>query len=407
MSIVLSQSDSISNKQLQKFISETTELLKVSVTQGMNARMAPNVYKAKLSELKVGGKKKISYLSAAQVVAKRLEAVSAEKQRAVRLSLGRSTELTRTIRALGVNMEATKAVVDQVDLKQKFSFINGDTFSEKAMLEMVRDLSLVDLDAAPSGRELLAHDLQILERKFEFLPANWWKDIADKVKDADKPKPQVVLNKGLKFRIHEVKCIVETAPSWPGSDEISWGGASVDDKGTVEKLAEKYVGGDFDGGDRKAYNPPHVLKTFALDNEYAKDFMITLALAEKDGNGMSAFIQELYESIKAEINVILTALGAAAGAAIGTAIGGSLGTAIAGPLGTIIGVVAGAILGALIGWLVGLFQDDIFEPQAAALHLPNGNATFAGGSLTSPKQYLHFRDHGGHYRVAYDWQITR
>ena len=39
MSIVLSQSDSIANKTLQKLVQETTELLKLSMVQGMNASM--------------------------------------------------------------------------------------------------------------------------------------------------------------------------------------------------------------------------------------------------------------------------------------------------------------------------------------------------------------------------------
>mgnify|MGYP006204557761 CR=1 FL=1 len=109
-----------------------------------------------------------------------------------------------------------------------------------------------------------------------------------------------------------------------------------------------------------------------------------------------------------DISYAVMCAGIGAGlAAIGAGIGGSLGTVIGGPLGTIIGVAAGAILGALVGWLIAMFKDDIFRPQASTLHLPNGSATFAGGSLTSPKAAFHFRDHGGHYKVTYDWQITR
>lgn len=406
MSIVLSQSDSIPNKTLQKLIQETTELLKLSMVQGMNASMAPTVYKAKLAEVKVGGKKKVSYPSVAQLAANRLKAASAEQMKVVRLSLGADQQISRAIRARGINMEGVKPVVEQVDIKRQFSFVNDTTFSEKAMQSMVEELNAMDVDTTLSRKELLEYELKAVDLKISRLPANWWKDIIANL-DKDEPKKPIVLNKGLRFRVHEVKCVKETTPTWPGSDEISWGGATMDDKGEVKKILEKYVRGGFDGGERKLYSPPEVVKTFSLDSVYPKDFLVTMALAEKDGNGMSDFIRDLYDAIKAEVQVILVALGAAAGAAIGAGIGGSLGTVIGGPLGTIIGVAAGAILGALVGWLIAMFKDDIFRPQASTLHLPNGSATFAGGSLTSPKAVFNFRDHGGHYKVTYDWQITR
>lgn len=134
---------------------------------------------------------------------------------------------------------------------------------------------------------------------------------------------------------------------------------------------------------------------------------MVVALAEKDNGGLSQFINELWDAIKDQVQLILTAVGAAAGLAAGTAIGGTLGTAVGGPIGAIIGVAAGAIIGALVGWLIGALKDDIFEPQSAALRLPVHDSTFAGGSLTSPTMTLDFRDHGGHYRVYYSWQITR
>ena len=406
MPVVLSQSDSIANKSLQKLIHETTEILKLSMVQGMNASMAPTVYKLKSGELKVGGKKKATYPSVAQLVATRLKAVSPEKMNVVRLSLAADTQVTRNIRIRAMNVEAAKPVLEQVDIKRQFAFVNDKTFNEKAMEDMVMELNTIDSDLTLSRAELLERELKVVDLKIARLPTNWWKDVLAKA-EKEEPKAPIVLNKGLRFRVHEVKCVNETTPAWPGSDEITWGGATMDDKGTVQKILEKFVRSGFDGGERKLYSPPEVVKTFTLDSVYPKDFMVTMALAEKDGNGMSDFIKELYEAIKAEVQVILTALGAAAGAAIGSAIGGSVGTAIGGPLGTIIGVAAGAILGALVGWLISVFKDDIFRPQASTLHLPDGASTFGGGALTSPKATFHFRDHGGYYRVVYDWQITR
>ena len=286
-----------------------------------------------------------------------------------------------------------------------FDFVNETNFSETSMERMVTDISVLSEPEVLPIREAVSTDLRTVDTRYgRLLPAGWVEDLIGRLGTGG---GIITLNKGIKFRIHEVKCIDETNPEWPGSDEISWGGAAVDDKGTVIKIPEKRVGGGFDDGDRKTYTPPEIIKTFTLDNIYPKEFMVTMSLAEKDSGGMSDFIQKLYEAIKAEVAAIFAALGAAAGAAIGSAIGGSVGTAIGGPLGTIIGVAAGAILGALIGWLVSVLQDDIFAPQASSLFLYSVNDTFQGGSLISPRQEFHYRDHGGHYRITYDWEITR
>jgi hypothetical protein len=258
-----------------------------------------------------------------------------------------------------------------------------------------------------SSRESLSYDLGTLESRYGSSVRSEIVDALAARLGMGTSKP-IVINKGLRFRIHEVKCIDETNPEWMGHDEISWGGAATDDKGVANKIPEYYVGGGFDDGDKKTYSPPKVVQTFSVDGDiYPKSFMVALALAEKDAGGFAKFISELYEAIKAEIQVILSALGAAAGAWIGSEIGGSIGTAIAGPLGTIIGVVAGAILGALIGWLIAALKDDIFTPQASHLILGAKDETFAGGSLVCAPLYFHYQDHGGHYRVKFDWEIVR
>jgi len=136
--------------------------------------------------------------------------------------------------------------------------------------------------------------------------------------------PATIVNKGVNFRIHEVKCIDETNPEWPGHDEIHWGGVAVDDKDVTTKIAEKHVRDNFDDGEKKTYSPPDIVKYFPLDDKYPKEFLITMTLAEKDSGGMSDFLQKLYEAIKGEIFLICEALGAAAGAYIGAQIGLSL-----------------------------------------------------------------------------------
>jgi hypothetical protein len=399
------QSDQIYNHELKKFVEKTVEMLKLSVVQGFNRTMNPQLYRFKPKELTVGGRVPVNYPSVALVASERLKSLDPQKVNAVRLALGREDSITTAIRARGIDMRSEKSVAEQVDLKQIFDFVNESTFSEAAMEGMVSDLSaLAERETIPI-REAALSDLRALDITYgPLFPTGWIDDLVGRISAGG---GGAALNKGLRFRVHEVKCIDETNPEWPGSDEISWGGAAVDDKGTASKIPEKQVGSGFDDGDRKTYSPPEIIKTFALDSVYPKEFAVTMALAEKDSGGMSDFIQKLYEAIKAEVAVILAALGAAAGAAIGSAIGGSVGTAIGGPLGTIIGVAAGAILGALIGWLVSVLQDDIFAPQASSLFLYSASDTFPGGRLVSPRMEFHYRDHGGHYRIVYDWAITR
>jgi hypothetical protein len=130
---------------------------------------------------------------------------------------------------------------------------------------------LADREVAPI-REAVLTDLRTIDVRYgRLLPSGWLEDLSGRLGGGG---GAVVLNKGVRFRVHEVKCIDETNPEWPGSDEISWGGAAVDDKGTTSKIPEKKVGSGFDDGDRKIYSPPEIIKTFSLDNVYPKEFLV-------------------------------------------------------------------------------------------------------------------------------------
>lgn len=404
-SATIMQADQLANHELQKLVEKTVEVLKLSIVQGINSAMNPQTYRFKPKGLTVGGRIPMKYPSAALIVADRVKGISPEKLNAVRLALGRDESITSTIRSRGIDIRSDKPVIEQVDIRMLYAFVNDTTFSETAIERMLVDVSILpDREVTPI-RDAVMTDLRAVDiRHGRLLPAGWLDDLSGRLGTGG---GAAVLNRGVRFRVHEVKCIDETNPEWPGSDEISWGGTVVDDKGNASKINEKFVGSGFDDGDRKAYSPPEIIKAFSLDNIYPKNFFVIMALAEKDSGGMSEFIQKLYEAIKAEVTLILAGLGVAAGAAIGAGIGGSIGTVIGGPLGIIIGVAAGAILGALIGWLVSILQDDIFEPKTSSLFLYSANDTFPGGALVSPRMELHYRDHGGHYRITYDWEITR
>lgn len=402
-------SSQLKDKNLNKLVDKITELMKLSAVQAMNSQMNGSVYKFRPSSIKVGRKKTASVPSVASVVAERFNRLDASGKKAARLALGRDTLITSSIRSLSVDMRSAKPITEQLDLKKHFSFINGTTFSKSAVDKMIKEVSAIGSGSDISAEAALKADLKIIASRYgtTVLSAEALARILEAIAKA-RAAAEAKVNTGLKFRVHEVRCADETNPELWSSDEISWGGAALDDKGVTSKISEYYVGGGFDDGDKKTYSPPKILKTFALDGKnYPKTFMVALSLAEKDEGGFADFIQKLYDAVKAEVLAIIATLGAAAGAYIGAEIGGTVGSAVGGPLGTIIGAVAGAVIGALVGWLISALQDDIFSPEASSIILPKGNCTFDGGSLVSPAMYFHYRDHGGHYTVKYDWEIVR
>ncbi len=401
-------SENLNNHELDKLVEKTTELLKLSAVQAMNARMNPGVYRFKPNPISVGGSRALPYESVGTVITERFSNLDPAIVRSARLDLGRDTEITTSIRRWAVDIRSEQSILNQIDVPRHFNFVNETTFNDTAMKAMVTEFGTTSV--APSTvpvRTAIESELSAVNVRYEsMLPANWIGTVLGGLRvGGGTPAPA---NTGVRCRVHEVKCIDETNPEWFGHDEIAWGGSAVDDKDNTTKIPEYYVGGGFDDGDRKVYSPPKILKSFSLsDNVYPKTFLVVLVLAEKDCGGLSTFINNLYQAVKAHLQIILSSLGALAGATIGEAIGGSIGTAIAGPLGTVIGLVAGAILGALIGWLIDIFKDDIFPARATSLTLGSGDAAFQNGALVSAPLYLKYHDHGGRYRVKLDWEILR
>ncbi|NOY66059.1 MAG: hypothetical protein GXP13_01445 [Gammaproteobacteria bacterium] len=404
------QSDQLNNNELTKLIENGTELLKLSIVQGMNSRMNPKTYRFKPVTMAIKKRSEQQVSSVAMVISEYFNTLSPEKLNTIKRSLGRDKLITSAIRARGLNMRSSKSIIEQTNLQSLFSSINEKTFSETAVKSMIADISvLADRDATPV-RDVILNDLKSLDIRYgRLLPARWWQPLIPAISapdwelDPGRPNPpERTPNRNVRFRIHKVKCVDETNPEWGGDDEISWGGVTLDDKGHISKVPEKKVMNGFSDNESKDYNPPTIIKDFPLNSDYPKEFLVTMSLAEKDSGGLSDFIQKLYEAVEGEIIDILTKL---AGAAVGATIGGSIGS-LAGPLGTIIGVIAGAILGKLVEWLSGFLKDDIFKPQASSLFLETANDTFPGGGLISPKQKLHYKDFGGHYTITYDWEIT-
>jgi hypothetical protein len=413
--VAFKSGQAVLSPEFQDMIDRCVDMMKLDIVQGLAYEQEPSLMAAR------GIQKNPSKL--APIVAGRLRRSKpgAKRGRVDALkSLPLSDLYDAGIRSLArrynVDLSSPVRAMDQVDKLREFSFLGAELKNEAKLASLEENLFALQVDedgaAEISAEELsirriapsLAIDPTVLRMMVDGgrLSSTAIAGLGGLGSAAAQP---IVINKGLHFRLHKVKCIDETNPEWPGDDEIAMGGTAIPPVGNPTKVAEFKVRDDFDDGESKTYSPPRLLKSFALDNlSYPADFAMVMALAEKDNGGLSSFLQDLWEAIKDDVNVIVASIGATLGAAV--AIGAGAGS-FAGPLGTIIGAVIGAILGALIGWLISALEDDIFTPQSAALHLPKANSTFAGGALTSPQLSLDFRDHGGHYRAWYTWQLIR
>lgn len=360
--------EEVKDPELKRMVDHITSMMQLSVNQAVQARATKKPMK--FEKIKVGGKQKKEYSTVAEVVDKYIAKHSAAELKGFARHNGPKTILASQkfgIDSLkGIDISDKKYVLDQLDHKTAFNYIN-----DKLLFKIG---GLYGIDQAKAGSTQ---------------PAAGSSPTAS-------AGPQAV---ALKLNLRKVKCLDETNPEWPGSDSIAAGGVAVDDNKNQSTITEFNVG-SFNDGTVKNFSPAKVLKSFALDNVNPSTFMAFLAIAEKDSGGFSSFLEDLYNAIKAEVQVILNQLGAAAGAAIGTAIGGAIGTSIAGPLGTIIGIAAGLILGALIGWLISAFRDDIFDPQITGVIL-NNNTPFTG-----PVETLTYQDFGGKYTAEIFWSAS-
>jgi len=354
--IRLGNAASLDDQVFNSLVQKVTNILKLEVLQELQARSQPAIFKMKKGASKAG-----------TAVANRIAKMPTERKTAfetrVKTTNLMAPELHNFAVLKGVDLRATKIASSQLNLKNEFAFVST-TFNEAYFLKFTEKYLGVQLLGNGGG---------------------------------------ATVNKSLRFNVHSVKCVDETNPEWPGSDEIAMGGVALDDVKKESIISEIFVGGDFDDGDVKSYSPAKTIKQFAFTSSgtFPKSFAVFLALSEKDGGGFASFIKDLYDAIKDKLQVVFTAVGGAIGTAVGAAIGGTVG----GPIGIVVGAAVGFILGALVEWIVGLIQDDTFAPQVAIAEFGSINATF-NGSANSPIQTLNYIDHGGHYQVRYSWQIA-
>ncbi len=222
-----------------------TDLLKLSSVQAINSQIDSSIYKFIHKKLVVGGEKKRKYRSLASVVAEKFDS-RIGIQKAARFDLGRDKEITRLMHMYGVDVRSAKPVTQQIDVKRHFDFINDNTFSEDKIgngttISGVSEINSPAISVTP--KEIFATAVYALNSRYGsyIAKADWWKDL---IESWSPPEPAAALNKGLYFRVHQVKCVDETNPEWPGHDEIAAGGVSIDDlRDTTTKIAEFYVRG--------------------------------------------------------------------------------------------------------------------------------------------------------------------
>lgn len=217
-----------------------------------------------------------------------------------------------------------------------------------------------------------------------------------------------VTNK-MAFYINRVKCVDETNPEWWGSDEIALAGISIDETGDTKKINERYIGGGFDDGDSKSYNPDWRYHWFSLNEgrSWPKTYSMSLVLAEKDHGGLSQALDTLWKKVKEQVYKLIKQAATAAGVAIGAFLGMAEAGAV---IGQLLGEAVAWIIDRFLRWIIDLFKDDIFPIATVKVTTPSKSARwyYPNGRWGNPRsntRRAHFYGYGGHYYVEYYWKF--
>jgi len=395
--VTMSKNAAIKDKELLKFIEKAQAIIQTSLQQELLSDLS-TVSKFKTSKLIVGSKKLNSvgatvrnfvnkgYTASETKKIKRKLSKTNTLSQINRLDIPRSFTLSSPIHSIArrslvapisrVNSRSsvlkskydlynTKNVLNQIDLKSEFKGIKlKSLFTDKNASRILKESVFMNFNQANGSTSS-------------------------------------AVNKALKFKLHEVKCIDKT-DDW-GGDEIAAGAITTNDKGEVENVNEFLVANGFRDNIRKTYNPPRLIKRFPLnqDNIYPKTFIVFLNLAEKDHGGFSDFLSDLHEAIDVEMKIILTLLGAA----VGTAAGPPYGTAV----GALIGIATAVVYDALMEWFIEVLKDDLLVTEDFARVTLDTRASTFNNALNSPivsMDYYGPQD-GSHYRAKYSWEIEQ
>lgn len=252
-----------------------------------------------------------------------------------------------------------------------------------------------------------------------------------------KPKPKVSFPKYEKVQWHlnTVKCIDETDGE-SGSDELLMAGTLVDPKGKVIPIDAWKVHDDFDDGEQKSYDwtvcaamPKQTqqalgvkclngsaadpyrgrkLGGFAMSGYGTQGSLLTLVMAEEDpGGGFNEMVEQLYATVKVEVDKVIVAGGQQIAAQMG---GGSGWEALF--------LIIALVVIEVLEWLIGLIDnpDDRIGARSWLAEIPSTitssiEGLFGGQHLTAPAgvwatpvQTLDYVGDGGHYSVSVHWR---
>ncbi len=315
--------------------------------------------------------------------------------------LDRAAELVRT--PLAIDAKLLGARLPSIAIRPGMTVVPDGADVRITGMRLNPDLAARDFESAKAQLAAQADDAGLVNaERMEDI----WGPLGDdfNLVDPDEFEGQDFLDK-LSFKIERVKCIDETNPEWPGSDEIAFGGISVDETGDTKKINERYVGGGFDDGDQKGYNP-HLdyhwfnVREEMVANQWPKQYAITLILAEKDHGGLNDALNSAWAHVKSHVkSMISKAVAGALTSYLGPVIAKAIGEAVA------------WIVDVFVGWLISLFKDDIFPPVNCFMNHAGPYAKFTidgkWGSPRSRTHRAHFYGHGGHYAIDYHWLLHK
>jgi len=256
-----------------------------------------------------------------------------------------------------------------------------------------------------------------------------------KAKAGEKEKEPVYTK--LQFHLNSIKCIEETS-ELSASDEILLSGQLIQRDGTIVKL-DKWKWENFDAGEARYMDyelckslDPKMAKAYkdvglGCTNGSANDvyagrkiaetklsgpgtYSIVLIMGEEDDGGFGDMVNDLYKSVKEEIDAALMSVGVVIGAALSVYLG---------PLGEVIGMAIGYALTELVEWFVGLFEndDDIIKAKSWSVKFDQRTKSYVKGLATdnlpapknvwaSPMKKLTFKGDGGHYDMRLHWRVS-
>jgi len=401
---------------MQEMVNQTTELMKLDIIQGLIYEQEPSVFKdIKRNPSELG-----------KTIADRLRKLSPKAENKNKdfselLPINElyTDEIKRLIKQHNVNLINNQSIFKQIDMKEKFSFLENTFNDSKAVLNMYENLFDIRME---TEEDLLSED-EVVKTMIPHLNIDPTiaKIIEDQYNGNNQEKASLssngntftpthptgptkgpgsgpkapTVNSKLNFKLHKVTCIKKTSEIF--KDIMAMGATTIAPDGTTTLINEFMIGHQgysFVTGRWYDYIPAKVIQTFTLTNtNYPASFVTILALAEKDSAGMSDFLSQLWTKVHAQVQTAVNNF----------VIQQTNGTWLEALVG-VITAVAMWVFNNIIQWITALLKDDIFTPIVLTQKLLTNHANF-NGNASSPRYSTNVQGYGGEYRIEYSWEL--